>query len=172
MCKKCVKGLFCFWRICTFTSLRTAFDPQQPLYCFAYSSALVFSSVCSFYGTIGWAPARFLETGGSQDCRWLEIQPEISVGLMNYYLHLTPTSHQALNTIWVPQPKKPRQGPIVWSLVSRSSAKADGNAIDWCESNVIRNCALYWKKYSELVRVWCRREYKLAMCAWANFKVL
>lgn len=62
----------------------------------------LFSSVCSFYGTINWAPATFLVMGDSPGCRWLEIQPEISVQLMNYSLHLTPTSHQALNTIRVP----------------------------------------------------------------------
>lgn len=65
------------------------------------SSALVFSSVCSFYGTIHWAPARLADKGGNPGCRWLETQPGISVQLMNDFLYLTPTSHQVLNTIWV-----------------------------------------------------------------------
>lgn len=58
----------------------------------------LFASVCLHSGTITWAPARLLSSGSNPSCRWLEMQPEISVWLMNYSLHLTPASHQAPST--------------------------------------------------------------------------
>lgn len=113
-----------------------------------YSSSLVLSTVCSFYGPIHWAPARLSDKGGNPGCRWLETWPGISMQLMNDFLYLTPTSHQVLNTIWA----SPARETIVCTSASRSSQEADGKAIDRCKSNVIRKGVLHWKRQSGLVK--------------------
>lgn len=108
-----------------------------------FSSALLLSSVCSFCGTIHWVPARLSETGGSPGCRWLEIQPEISVLLMNHSLHLTPNfAPGSEHNLSITRQRNSVRVPESEAFASRSSGAADGEAVDWCKSNTIRNYVL------------------------------
>lgn len=109
----------------------------------------LFASVCLYFGTITWAPARLLSSGGNPSCRWLEMQPEISVWLMNYSLHLTPASHQAPNTIRTLPAREALSGSSVsgtlfFKAFCMTRWPKGGNAVNSLNRNVSEKRAQDW----------------------------
>ena len=130
MCKECVKGCFVLLLQDLYIHMgRSILAPQVPPSFSADPLSLLFSSVCSFHGTMGlqldfqsWAAVQLQMAGNSA---WGHCASGERL------LHLTPTSHQALSRIWDPPVRKPLSGycslnPLLQSLLGKQMAKGRG----------------------------------------------